>query len=134
MSYIPDCRSDENYNEKRLTEKDKEFVRGFDWSAEEAVDVFFDNLEVTESDHLIKMLNEELPERMQEEYEWEYTFRTDRNPEKRIVKTYGDLLRKELLAWIESERNEMIVSMIDNMEENADGQIEGEERAGAKED
>lgn len=142
MSYIPDCRNDVNYNEKNITAKDKEFVRGFDWCAEEVVDCFFDNLDNIDSDHLIKMLNEELPESMQKEYEWEYTFGKDRQPEKRIVKTYGDLLRSELIDWMEAERNELIVSMIDSMDEDeyaaikekVDGRIKSEERERAKED
>ena len=40
MSYIPNCREDENYNQKYLTGDDKEFVRGYDWCTEQAVDNF----------------------------------------------------------------------------------------------
>lgn len=31
MTYIPDCRTDEVYNESNLNDRDKEFVKGFDF-------------------------------------------------------------------------------------------------------
>lgn len=120
MSYIPDCRNDENYNEKYLNNFDKEFVRGYDWCVEMSVDNFFDNLDIYFGDdsHIMHLLNEELPENMREEYEIERTF-ADENArvEKRDVKTYVDLLRSKILDYIEMERDELITSMIDNMDE-----------------
>lgn len=120
MSYIPDCRNDENYNEKYLNNFDKEFVRGYDWCVEMSVDNFFDNLDIYFEDdsHIMHLLNEELPENMREEYEIERTF-ADENArvEKRDVKTYVDLLRSKILDYIEMERDELITSMIDNMDE-----------------
>ena len=44
----------------------------------------------------------------------EYTF-GNRPDEERTVENYSDLIRAELLAWIESERNTMITGMIDDM-------------------
>ena len=44
----------------------------------------------------------------------EHTF-DDRADEERTVETYADLIRFELLRWIETERNELITSMIDSM-------------------
>ena len=120
MSYIPDCRNDENYNEKYLNNFDKEFVRGYDWCVEMSVDNFFDNLDIYFGDdsHIMHLLNEELPENMREEYEIERTF-ADENArvEKRDVKTYVDLFRSKILDYIEMERDELITSMIDNMDE-----------------
>ena len=55
---------------------------------------------------------------MQEEYEMEFSFRLGADEpasEKRICKTYADLFRKVLLEDIESVRDEVITSMIDNM-------------------
>ena len=43
MSYIPDARTDDTYNEKNLRHDDEKFIDGFDWAAEECVDNFFDN-------------------------------------------------------------------------------------------
>lgn len=119
MTYIPDCRNDENYNQKYLSKPDKEFLRGFDWATEMAVDNFFDNemfeLQTMDS-HLGHILNEEVPESQREKYEMEFTF-ADRENEDREVTTYADLIRMKLLEWIEMERNELITSMIDNMDD-----------------
>lgn len=120
MSYIPDCRTDENYNEKFLNEKDSEFVRGFDWCVEMAVDNFFANemFELQNADsYLGHILNEKLPEEMQSEYDVEFRFAGtgDKETETRKVETYADLIRSKILDWIEMERDELITSMIDNM-------------------
>ena len=126
MSYIPDCRNDENYNEKYLNNFNKEFVRGYDWCVEMSVDNFFDNLDIYFGDdsHIMHLLNDELPENMREEYEIERTF-ADENArvEKRDVKTYVDLLRSKILDYIEMERDELITSMIDNMDEQEYAEI-----------
>lgn len=113
MSYIPDCREDSNYNFKNLTETDKEFVRGYDWNTEQAVDNFFDNIEnlFDEDSHLMHTLREELPERMKDEYVMEFSYID--HTEHRKIETYLDLLRFEMLSYLESERNEVIVSCID---------------------
>lgn len=121
MSIIPDCRSDEYYNQKYLHDCDKEFVRGYDWCTEEVVDNFFNNLEVyfEEDSFIMHMLNEEIPEYEHEEYDAEYTF-NNREDEHRIVKTYWDKIRSKMLEWIESERDELITSMIDAMGDEYD--------------
>ena len=114
MTYIPDCRRDETYNEKYLNKKDKEFLRGFDWCCEMAVDNFFDNdMDELQDEftYLGHVLSEELPGIMQIEYEYE----TIDGVEKRKIKTYADLVRSKILDWIEMERDELITSMIDGM-------------------
>lgn len=45
MSYIPDCRTDEFYNEKYLVGNDKMFLAGYDWAVEQITTLFY-NLEV----------------------------------------------------------------------------------------
>ena len=134
MSYIPDCRTDEYYNQKFLTGSDKEFVRGFDWCVETAVDNFFDNemFDLAQSDsYLGHILNELVPEELQEEYTQEHVFLNDGEDEHRTVTTYADLIRYKLLYWIEMERDELITSMIDNMSDEeyiaAGGKTEPEE-------
>lgn len=120
MSYIPDCRTDEVYNFKNLTDKDKEFVNGFDWCLEMAVDNFFDNdmFDLADKEtYLGHLLCEELPEEMQDEYEIEYSF-GDRKSETRVIKTYADLIRSKILDWVEMERDELITSMIDGYPES----------------
>jgi hypothetical protein len=118
MSYIPDCRRDENYNQKYLNEKDSEFIRGFDWCSENAVDVFFDNMEefFGIDSYLMHILKEEIPEQDHEEYVWINSF-DERIQEKRTVKTYLDAIRAHLVDWVEMHRDELITSMIDNMKE-----------------
>ena len=117
MSHIPDCRTDEYYNQKFLGKSDKDFIRGFDWCTEQAVDNFFGNkmfgLAYPDS-YLGHILCEEVPEELREEYDMEDSF-LGRGDEHRKVETYADLIRMKLLQWIEMERDELITSMIDNM-------------------
>lgn len=133
MSYIPDCRADDAYNQKYLNEKCKTEITGYDWCAEEVVDTFFDNLDTYIDEDLLKILESELPEEDREEYEWSYTF-GNREPEKRTVRTLADLIRAKIQEFIENERDELIVSMIDCMDEaeydrikeQVDGRVEEE--------
>lgn len=118
MSYIPDCRTDEYYNEKFLNKPDKDFIRGFDWCVEMAVDNFFDNemFDLTQSDsYLGHILNDTVPDELQEEYTQDHVFLNDGENEQRKVETYADLIRYKLLYWIEMERKELITSIIDDM-------------------
>lgn len=118
MSYIPDCRRDEYYNQKYLNEKDSEFVRGFDWCSENAMDVFFDNIEdfFGVDSYIMHILKEEIPEDEHDEYIQINSF--DEHEEKRTVKTYLDAIRAHLIDWVESNRDELITSMIDGMDED----------------
>ena len=133
MSYIPDGRTDEFYNQKFLNNEGKAELKGYDWCAEEVVDCFFDNID-NAGEYLEAILNTEIPEETHETYEWVPTFGDE--AETRTIKTWGDLLRARLLDWIESNRNELIVSLIENMDdeeleairEKINGQIEGENR------
>lgn len=106
---VPNARTDANYNQKYLNEKDKEFLNGFDWCVKTAVDNFFNNLDVhfSEDSHIMHMLNEELPAK----------FLIVGEDEESEIKTYLDLIRARLLDWIEKKRDELIMSMIDNMSE-----------------
>lgn len=117
MSYIPNCREDEYYNQKYVNRDDWNYIKGYDWCTEMAVDNFFDNIDIGYlHGHLEHVLNEEIPEETHDEYEIEFDS-TEKKVEKRVIKTYGDLLRKIMLDWIENERDELITSMIDNMDE-----------------
>ena len=46
MSYIPDCRTDEYYNEKYLNAEDKEFIAGYDYAVEAIVSLIEHNVEI----------------------------------------------------------------------------------------
>lgn len=113
---FPDVRNDDWYNEDFLDGESKKEVIGFDW-ATFAVDNLFDNIEqiTDESDYLEKVLSEKLPESLQDEYDMEGL---DGEDEHREVKTYADFIRMKILSWLENERNELVVSMIENMDES----------------
>lgn len=116
MTYIPDCRSDENYNENNLKSEDKHFIHGFDWCVEMVIDNFFENLEGDELDSfLVHILKGKVPEELEEEYEMNFTYtpKDAPNTETRKVETYADWLKMKLLDYCESERDSVIVSMID---------------------
>ncbi len=114
---IPDCRSDDYYNQDFLDGMDNEFIRGYDWCAEEAVDCFFDNLDTyfVSASYLMHMLSKELPKKMQSEETITWTF--NRPDTTRPIKTYSDYLRAQLREYMASERDELTTSMIDNMDE-----------------
>ena len=112
MSYIPDCRTDENYNVEALNETDKSEIRGYDYCAETIVPGFFDNL-ITyfEPDsYIMHILNQKVPVNNES---WE----DDEEDEEAKIETYWDLIREKLLDWIEMGRDEIITSMIDNYAE-----------------
>lgn len=113
---FPDVRNDDWYNEDFLDGKSKKEVLGFDW-ATHAVDTLFENIEqiTDESDYLEKVFSEELPKSLQDEYDME---RHDGEDEHREVKTYADFIRMKILSWLENERNEIVVSLIENMDES----------------
>jgi hypothetical protein len=115
---IPDCRTDEYYNQKYLNANDKAELVGYDWCAEEVVDNFFNNIEdaFERDSYFGHALYEKIPEDMQEEYDMIFSFGKEAPTEEhRKCETYADLFRMQLLEWIENERDEMITSMIDNM-------------------
>lgn len=117
MSRIPDCRTDENYNQKYLDRDNSNVISGYDWCTEMAVDNFFDNFGDVDDEYLTHILSEKVPDILKSEYEMDFTF-GDSKTEKRKIETYADLLRLKILEWIEAERDELITSMIDNMDED----------------
>ena len=128
MTYIPNCREDENYNEKYLNKKDKEFLAGFDWCMESAVDNFFDNnykAGFDEGDFVGHEVLQELPEVEKDSYVMEFNF-GERKAEERKIETIIDKIRYEILAWIECERDMLITSMIDAMDEEEYHNIKSE--------
>jgi hypothetical protein len=102
-----------------LNEKDSEFIRGFDWCVEMAMDNFFNNIEdfFSNDSYVMHTLNTEIPEVDHEKYEWSNSF-IEEDTEIRIVKTYLDSLRAHMINWVEDHRDELITSMIDGMDED----------------
>ena len=97
MTYIPDCREDEAYNEKYLNHDDKEYIKGYDYAVDDILDSFFDN--ITDFDFDIEDEDIDLG---------------------KIFANHEPILNrlKEVMKeFFESERDEMITSMIDHMDD-----------------
>lgn len=94
MSLFPDCRVDDFYNEDFLNEKDKEFINGMDYITEEIQNLFLSNLAVYMEDLNYK----------QDLY--------------KILEENKELLANIVNDWVEKERDVVITSMIDNMDES----------------
>ena len=97
MTYIPDTRTDETYNQKYLNEKDREFIRGFDFAVDDVLESFFMNvgdcdLDVEGEDIDLAKIFTNHPE-------------------------ITEKLKTTMQEWIEGERDTMITSMIDHMED-----------------
>lgn len=125
------CRSDENYNQKYLRQRDADYVAGFDWCVAMATDNFFDNLEI---DDLVgdftyfgHFLNEKIPENAVFEYDF---YDHDGTVTTRKCETWADVLRGKLMGWVEACRDELITSMIDSMDDAEYRQIKEEQDNG----
>ena len=112
---FPDCRNDNYYNEDFLNNTDREFVGGYDWAVD-TIDNLFENLGMLtgESDTVERFLKKSLPASLTDSYTMDLTY-PSKHQEEREVKTYGDYIRMKLLEWLEIQRNELITSMIDSM-------------------
>lgn len=95
MTMIPDCRTDEDYNEKYLNDADKEFIKGFDYAVEHILNLF-DGNEDTYSD-LADLLDSN-----------KALVNVDK---KKIVRDAAE-------HWMEMERDEIITSMIERMDDD----------------
>lgn len=93
---IPDCRNDENYNQSYLDVRDKEFIAGADWMLEAITNLFENNLDV---------------------YAGRLEVDTEVDVDKFLDKA-KDELSEMIKDWAEMERNMMITSMIDSMDED----------------
>ena len=115
---IPDCRNDIHYNEDFLNKDDKEYVAGFDCctdaietsiAAIETATFIFDEVFEDDSETLAAVLEKELPVEVKKRLSDEYATKCE---------TYADMLLCELFQYIEMERDELITSMIDGMQED----------------
>lgn len=114
MSYIANCREDEDYNQKYLNEKDSENIVGYD-IAVEVMDSFFDNIDVYPILSKVGILEEEIDlniydnDKKLEEYSEDEIDRMSKSTKILVA------LRQSLKSWMEKTRNETIVSMIEGM-------------------
>lgn len=94
MTYIPDCRTDASYNDKYLDAKDKEYLAGFD-EAVEQMKCLFSNLEVYPD--FAELLDDG----------------------KAVIKEGKvEIAQNAIEDWMESQRDMLITSMIDGMDED----------------
>lgn len=93
---VPDCRTDEYYNEKYLNDEDKRFLKGYDWAVENALNLLNNTDTYDELDDIL-------------------------DPNKAIVNVdKHEIFRSALADWLEGERDMLITSMIDGMGEEYD--------------
>lgn len=89
---VPNCREDDTYNEKYLNDEDKRFLKGYDWAVENALNLLNNTDTYDELDDIL-------------------------DPNKAIVNVdKHEILRDALADWLEGERDMLITSMIDNMD------------------
>lgn len=116
MSMFPDCRNDAYYNEDFLNRDGMNNIMGYD-DCVDAANNFFDNLDTyfgTDS-----VMGELLNRKLLHEGEETYIVRgLDGEDKEEKIMTYGDILRAKLLAWLEMQRDEIITSMLDAMDED----------------
>lgn len=95
MSYIPDCREDEAYNQKYLNQRNKDFVAGYDYAVERILELIKDNNNVYPD--LNVLLNKNIAV---------------------INEDKVEMVTSAIEHWSEMQRNELITSMIDDMDED----------------
>ena len=93
---LPDCRNDDIYNEEFLIHDDKKVLAGMDYAFEQ-IENLFNNLDV---------YGKELAEAYAPYNLW------------KALEDNSELILKIMADWYESERNETITAMIDNMDED----------------
>lgn len=94
MSYFPNCRTDEYYNDKYLNEKDKEFIAGYDWAIENAIKTFFANIDIYPELDDVLADNKAV-----------------------IVEGKSDMVEEAMIHFAEMHRNELITSILDGYDE-----------------
>lgn len=122
--HIPDCRKGEGlYNEKYLTDKDKEFIHGFDKGVEAVLNMFC-NLEVYESELLDADFNVRKVDGMALTKQFDDCSTFDEKDYECLPKEEFDklndrtklmcVLMQSIAGWAENERNSFIISFVDN--------------------
>lgn len=95
---FPNCREDIDYNQAYLDNIDKEYLNGMDFQADQALN-FFNNMDAYEDEFDIEGEDINLIHFL--------------NNHKKILKKLTECIDD----WLESQRDQMITSMIDNMDE-----------------
>lgn len=97
---VPDCRNDNYYNEDFLTNDGKQYLQGFDFATD------FIRTAAIDDD----LLNRQLPKDIGDEVK-------ERYPDEDI-KTIGDYISVLICEHLEMERDMLIVSLIESMDDD----------------
>lgn len=97
--YIPDCRRDDDYNQKYLDQHDADYVMGFDYCAEQ-IGTFFDNISIY-ADCIDEANDGDI----------DICRYLEKHP------NVAAALAESIEDWVESQRDDLITSMIDSMDE-----------------
>lgn len=115
---FPDCRNDDTYNERFLNEDDKLYVLGLDMAVNSIITLFAGNLDVYENE-----LTELCPEGYTPEFDECFAKREDLYD---ILIENKEILCAIIKDWLENERNGLITSCIDSMEDDTYAKIKKE--------
>lgn len=96
---FPDCRNDKDYNEDFLDGSGHDFVKGYDAAMESITESC-----VLSDDDILKT---RLPDNVLDDVRAEY--------DGSDISTFADYLKYALTSYLESTRDEIITSLIDNM-------------------
>ena len=115
MSKIPDCRTDENYNEKYLNEENGFYVNGYDDCVAYGIDNFFNNINIYEDE--IKEVLKDLPAK-ELEIDEDALFEDNECPENATILTkLLKVIKESLLDYAEMSRDEIITGLIENQKD-----------------
>lgn len=109
MTFIPDTRNDSLYNERFLNDGDDAFVQGFDFAIDTMINLFGHNLDTYQQE-----LTELCPEGHEKEWDEAFAKREDLYE---IVEDNKEILCAIIKDWAEKERDSVITSCIDGMDE-----------------
>lgn len=108
MTYIPDGRTDEYYNERYLIGKDEQFIAGYDWAVNYGINVFFSSLEDDYYNERSTIISSFIDSLAFEDMMMILAHRKD----------LADALKEEIENQLEMERDSMITAMFDSFEKN----------------
>ncbi len=112
--YKPDSKEPNPYYEGYLDDRDAEFIKGYDWCIEEEVTGFFDGIDIYDSDIDPEDFDvDKLDYNFIDAEDVSDEEIKNASRESRILRWMKD----SILMHIECSRDEIITSMLDNMDE-----------------
>lgn len=125
MSFIPDTRNDDYYNEDFLDKISKSCLVGYDFALDQIINLIGGNLDIYSDD-----LNELCPEDHEIEEDEAYSKRDDLYE---ILEDNKEIICAIIKDWMERNRDELVTSMIDGMDDEEYEGIKAEALKSGKE-